>query len=184
MGGWKHQLTSLGSNFPQTLILTTHVGCGHGLCFTVRILMAIVWQVGFLLVSGAVRCQVNHHIYSFTDLMATDSVSHTYTVAVPPPPGFLPHSPLHEEAGQETPEAVQNTAVAGLRQPSGDIRDTAPLKAASSQTSKIFLPTPLPTTFQQSVGTNQHSKSGMYLDIPCCRYTNSFVFRFIRVKVF
>ena len=132
--------------------------------------MAIMTQVVFLLVSCGVRGQVNHHIYSFTDLMATDSVSHSFTVAVPPPPGFLPsYSPLYDEAGQNigeagsrlhntAAEAVHDTAVAGLRQASGDIRDTAPLQSASSQTSRIFLPTPLPTTLHQD--PKQKLKSG------------------------
>ena len=47
-----------------------------------------------LVMAEVALTQVSHHIYSLTDLMATDSLGgghggHLYTVTVTPPPGFL-----------------------------------------------------------------------------------------------
>ena len=69
-----------------------------------------------------------------------------------------PYNPLYDEAGpvNDVPNSVDNDiAVAGLRHTSGDTRDIiGHIKDGNrdtAPTSRIFLPTPLPTTLKEDV---------------------------------
>ena len=81
------------------------------------------------------RAQVSHHIYSITDLMATDSLgggqgNDLYTITLAPPPEFL----------------VSRAVSRG------------PRMTSTSQHQRAFLPTPLPSVRPASESPHKPSK--------------------------
>ena len=81
------------------------------------------------------RAQVSHHIYSITDLMATDSLgggqgNDLYTITLAPPPEFL----------------VSRAVSKG------------PRMTSTSQHQRVFLPTPLPSVRPASKSPHKPSK--------------------------
>ena len=111
-----------------------------------------------LLLAEVAVCQVSHHIYSLTDLMATDSLGgghggHLYTVTVTPPPGFLA-----SRAGSSGPFVTSRAASSS----SGPFVTSRPASSKSLVTSgsaqqRVFLPTPLPSRIAPKPSPQQKS---------------------------
>ena len=111
-----------------------------------------------LLLAEVAVSQVSHHIYSLTDLMATDSLGgghggHLYTVTVTPPPGFLA-SRAASSGPYVTSRAVSSS--------SGPFVTSRPASSKSLVTSgsaqqRVFLPTPLPSRVAPKPSPQQKS---------------------------
>jgi len=104
--------------------------------------------------------QVSHHIYSLTDLMATDSLggghgSHLYTVTVTPPPGFL------ASRVSSGPFVTARAASRGPFVTSRPASSQSPVTPGSASAQhRVFLPTPLPSRAAPKPPHQKSSKPG------------------------
>ena len=115
--------------------------------------------------------QVSHHIYSLTDLMATDTFGgghgghNLYTVTVTPPPGFLA-----SRSGSSGPFVTSRSASGGpfvTSRPAsaGPLVTPRPASRGDLVTSgsvhqRVFLPTPLPGRLAAKSPQQKSSKVG------------------------
>ena len=112
-----------------------------------------------LLLAEVASAQVSHHIYSLTDLMATDSLGgghggHLYTVTVTPPPGFLA-----SRSGSAGPFVTSRSASSGQFVTSRPASSGAPVTSGSAH-QRVFLPTPLPSRPASKSPQLKSSKAG------------------------
>lgn len=123
-----------------------------------------------LLLAEVASAQVSHHIYSLTDLMATDSLGgghggHLYTVTVTPPPGFLA-----SRSGSAGPFVTSRSASSGQFVTSRPASSGAPVTTNSASSGapvpsgsahqRVFLPTPLPSRPASKSPQLKSSKAG------------------------
>ena len=121
-----------------------------------------------LVLAEVALSQVSHHIYSLTDLMATDSLGgghggHLYTVTVTPPPGFLA-----SRSGSSGPFVTSRSASGGpfvTSRPAsaGPLVTPRPASSAALVSSgsahhRVFLPTPLPSRLAAKSPQQKSSK--------------------------
>ena len=112
-----------------------------------------------LVMAEVALTQVSHHIYSLTDLMATDSLGgghggHLYTVTVTPPPGFLAASgPFVTARSASSSGGPFVTSRPASRQP-----PVTPGSASAQH--RVFLPTPLPSRAAPKPHQQKSSKPG------------------------
>lgn len=117
-----------------------------------------------LVLAEVALSQVSHHIYSLTDLMATDSLGgghggHLYTVTVTPPPGFLA-----SRSGSSGPFVTSRSTSGGpfvTSRPAsaGPLVTPRPaLVSSGSAHHRVFLPTPLPSRLAAKSPQQKSSK--------------------------
>ena len=115
-----------------------------------------------LVLAEVALTQVSHHIYSLTDLMATDSLGgghggHLYTVTVTPPPGFLasrasggPFVTARAASSSRGPFVTSRPA----------FRQSPVTPGSASAQHRVFLPTPLPSRAAPKPPQQKSSKPG------------------------
>ena len=119
-----------------------------------------------LVMAEVTMSQVSHHIYSLTDLMATDTFGgghgghNLYTVTVTPPPGFLA-----SRSGSSGPFVTSRSASGGPFVTSRPLVTPRPASRGDLVTSgsvhqRVFLPTPLPARLAAKSPQQKASKLG------------------------